>query len=78
MNNLTMSIKAILRNRILCVMMLFIYNQPVFSQFFVSGNPFQDHFFIENKGQFKPYNGKKVLFELTDKTDKIYILEDGF
>jgi gliding motility-associated-like protein len=48
------------------------------AQNFVTDDPFQDHFFIENKGQFPNVDGQPVLFELTDKMDKIFILKDGF
>ncbi len=49
-----------------------------FAQNFIVNNPFPNHFFIENKGQYPDFQGKPVLFELTDKSDKIYILKDGF
>jgi gliding motility-associated-like protein len=69
---------SVLNRIFLFLYILFSYNQFLSAQNFLSSEPFQDHFFIENKGQFKEFNAKNVLFELTDKNDKIYILEDGF
>jgi len=59
--------------------LLFMWlNHLLVAQNFVSGDPFQDHFFIENKGQFNPALDKEVLYELSDGSSKIYILRDGF
>ncbi len=57
---------------------LLIQTQLSFAQNFVINDPFKDHFFIENNGQYPDFQGKPVLFELTDKAYKIYILKDGF
>ena len=66
-----------LKHTAIGVFLLFLI-QVAYAQNFVRNNPFPDHFFIENKGQFPNFQGKPVLFELTDKSDKIYILKDGF
>jgi gliding motility-associated-like protein len=67
----------ILKNRFYIILLLFISNR-LWAQSFISNDPFQDHYFIENKGQLKEFKGTPILFELTDKSDKIYILNDGF
>ena len=48
------------------------------AQTFISSDPFKSHYFIENKGQYPDFQNQKVLFELTDKSNKIYILQNGF
>jgi gliding motility-associated-like protein len=78
MNKTTSKFLSCFLMKTLGVVFFFCCSQSLYSQYFVSENPFQDHYFIENKGQFGTYNGKKVLFELSDKADKIYILEDGY
>ncbi len=55
-----------------------VLNHLLIAQTFLSGDPFQDHFFIENKGQFNRLLDKDVLYELSDGSDKIYILSNGF